>query len=241
MKNLPYNRPVLAAILSPEARLRALFWIERQSENLRLYASRHEYLRLLESLEFFKFSEDVQWNDRGSSPTIWTPNQPDTPWGKFEFGADEASNLSETEWNQRRIEHLIAERELDFDQENIFELGLDWICDDNKGCYVGQEVVERVRSRKGKPAYYLAHIEFESVESVELLAQDELWSEPEAGQTEPQKVGRMTKTVSQISGRYHGLSFIQRSFCHGATKIIAKNSKSSGSIVASIDGRNSSP
>lgn len=116
-------------------------------------------------------------------------------------------------WTRYRIEKLIPSFGEDYDAKTlVFEVGLDEICDSNKGCYVGQEVVERVRSRSGQAARIFVRFEFEG----EVHSGDEVFLE--SGEA----VARITTSAEfdksrERNSKWGALGFVKRSMALGSS------------------------
>lgn len=228
IKKLPLDSPAICLLLAADAKVISFFWIERQSDALRLYGMKDELTRLREKLELYRFTEDASWEEGAAvSATLVETQQADenssVGWTQLKFKFEIEMNpqtMSEGEWLQMRVQRMLPLRGWDFgDSQNIFELGLTNACDENKGCYIGQEVVERVRSRGGRPNRHLGEIQFESeIEAIEEL------------RVETEKVGSLTKSVVRASSGYHALSWIERRFCQIGTKVRAETSNQFGVI-----------
>jgi folate-binding protein YgfZ len=86
----------------------------------------------------------------------------------------------------------------------VFEPGLEELCDENKGCYIGQEVVERVRSRGGQAPRRLALVE---------------WNQQPPGKSQSiaspsqENIGSTTATQAvEFEGKWFGLAYLKRGF-----------------------------
>jgi len=232
IKKLAPQSPSLCLLLAADAKVVSFFWIERQSDALRLYGMKNELDSLREKLELYRFTEEVLWENEGGVKAQfeevgedgWTPL-------KISFHPQSSHpSMSEAEWLQMRIQKLLPLRDWDFDQtQNVFELGLTGACDENKGCYIGQEVVERVRSRGGRATRHLASAQFKS----EIQASEGLCVETE-------KVGKLTKSVVSATTGYQALSWIERRFCQIGTKVRAETSNHIGVITKVLESPNTS-
>lgn len=228
VKKLAADSPSICLLLAADAKVASFFWIERKSDALRLYGMKNELLNLREKLQLYRFTEDVTWEE-GPSITAKLHDTPSVGWThlkiEFETGTD-SKPMSESDWLRQRVEKLLPLREQDFDSsQNVFELGLTTACDENKGCYIGQEVVERVRSRGGKASRHLAILHFESeIQALEGLG------------VETEKVGKLTKSVVPATTGYYALSWIERRFCQIGIKVRAESSNHIGVITKMLEG-----
>jgi folate-binding protein YgfZ len=221
IRHLSKGAPKLACILTAEARPRALFWMERQEERIRIYLAPEELESFHEAFQLYHFGEDISLETREIQSTEILIEGP--AWSLCSLVADPQNPQEEKAniWHRGRILNLLAQRNLDFSKsENVFELGLEELCDSNKGCYVGQEVIERVRSRSGKPPRYLCLIK---------------WGEaPQAGATlikATEKVGQLTSSVCELSGEFYSLAFVFRQFCQPGELFIEENTSNIGTLV----------
>jgi folate-binding protein YgfZ len=215
------GNPTLACILSPEGRPKALFWIQKELDALRLHAAPEELLPLKENVELFHFGEKIELVTVEECFVGFELLGLSWPQARLILSPPDFQNSTSADWAALRAQNLLVERGMDFkDQENVFELGLDEICESNKGCYVGQEVIERVRSRGGAAAKRIALIEF----SAPILAEEGLFKET-------QKVGHLTKTVFQHGVHYLGLGMVSRGFCKIGESLTTESSNHSGVLV----------
>lgn len=156
LKSLDFEDPTLTLLLSPEGRIQSVFWLIKQPDLLILLAQMNLVQSTMAAIEHFHFSENFE-TVLGPDPSIsWSPATPQSKivWRKteFRFHLDEKTPQfgDDLEWEEHRIRNLIPIFPNDFDQQTlVFDMGFEELCDEGKGCYVGQEIVERVRSRAG--------------------------------------------------------------------------------------------
>jgi len=132
--------------------------------------------------------------------------------GPFDF-----SLVGEEAYNTYRIEQGIpvAPNELN-DNYNPHEANLMSLVDTAKGCYIGQEVIERLETYN-KVQKYLRGIEFDE----QLLSDEQFVLLSEDGT----EVGTVTSSVnSLILDVPIGLAFIRKAFVKEGTKLSAKSS-----------------
>jgi folate-binding protein YgfZ len=146
-----------------------------------------------DTLTFLHASKEV-FSENWTS--VWGPA---SDVGAF-LGTLPAQILSEQDFEHRRVLSLVpgVDREL-LPEANPLELGLRSTIDDNKGCYPGQEVIEKIISL-GSPAKRLARIESDSPISIgaKFFLED--------GKTE---VGAAT-SVSTQAGRSFALALLRK-------------------------------
>ncbi len=132
--------------------------------------------------------------------------------GPFDF-----SLIGEDAYNSYRIEQGIpvAPNELN-DQFNPHEVNLMSLVDTTKGCYIGQEVIERLDTYN-KVQKYLCGVEFDE----QLLGEDQFTLSSEDGA----EVGTVTSSVNSLKLNIPiGLAFIRKAFVEDGTKLSAKSS-----------------
>lgn len=114
-----------------------------------------------------------------------------------------------------RVEEGIPRYGVDMDENTLFpEIGLDDAVSFHKGCYLGQEVVERIRSR-GHVNRKLAGIELEGRETAARGA---------TVRSDGREIGRMTSCVlSPAQGHPVALGYVQRDFLAPGTPIVVDN------------------
>lgn len=224
IRHLSRGVPKLSCILTAEARPRALFWLERLEERIRTYLAPEELESFHEAFQLYHFGEDIRLETRGIQNTEILIEGPTWPHCSLVVDPRDPQADEADRWHRGRILNLLAQRELDFSKtENVFELGLEELCDSNKGCYVGQEVIERVRSRGGKAPRYLCLIQWSTA--------------PQAGAAllkATEKVGQLTKSVCELSGEFYSLAFVFRQFCQPGELFIEENSSNIGTLVNSV-------
>jgi folate-binding protein YgfZ len=129
--------------------------------------------------------------------------------GPFDF-----SLIGEDAYNTYRIEQGIpvAPNELN-DQYNPHEANLMSLVDTTKGCYIGQEVIERIESYN-KVQKYLCGVEFDE----QLFGEEQFKLLSEDGT----EVGTITSSVNSLKLDIPiGLAFIRKAFAKERTKLSA--------------------
>lgn len=162
---------LLCLLLDPQARLLELFW---------LYQKSHEVFHIIhpaashswkENVERYQFSEKFEIGPAQGLRLRWEDSlQPSTSsrtkildsksWlasynqSQLLFTPEDFSKETRRNWQIYRWENkLLLPSEDSSKPRLIFDWGLENLCDPNKGCYVGQEIVERVKSRGGASAF----------------------------------------------------------------------------------------
>jgi len=151
IKRLDEGHPTPSVFLSAEGRIQSFFWVEKIREGLRLAVPLNLLKPTAELIEKYHFAENFKLQ-MGPDPSVSYELAPDEWRGThFEFHWDSPAKFGDDlDWELYRIQHLIPIFPNDFDQGTlVFDVGLDDCCDEGKGCYIGQEIVERVRSRAG--------------------------------------------------------------------------------------------
>ena len=132
--------------------------------------------------------------------------------GPYEFNL-----VGENAYNEYRIEQGIpvTPNELN-DNYNPHEAKLMSLVDTTKGCYIGQEVIERIETYN-KVQKYLCGVEFDG----ELFGEEQFTLHSEDGT----EVGTVTSSVNSLKLDIPiGLAFIRRAFAKEGTKLSAKSS-----------------
>lgn len=124
-----------------------------------------------------------------------------------------AQPISEDTFEILRVEAGIARFGIDIDETNVVpETNFDDAISYTKGCYVGQEIIVRIKHR-GHPAKKLTGLRFETDAAVE----------PEAviRSTENKEIGRVTSAV--ISPRFGsiGLGYVRYEMLVEGTRVVA--------------------
>lgn len=220
IKTLLQNHGRLTLFLSAEGKVQCLFWTIKTSTGLSLIVERAEQQNLFDLIEKYHFAENFKtllgqqlgftWKPTNSKAQGEGEKRGDRFTGSwrgteflFDLNQPSPSSAMDLNWQLHRIQNLIPQWGLDYDSSNlVFETGLEELCDSNKGCYIGQEIVERVRSRGGQSPRRLSLFE---------------WSEKAPSQIQniygPQQdvLGSTTKTEPVQAGTsWWGLGFLKR-------------------------------
>lgn len=148
---------VYAALLSPQGKYLADFFIVPGDDSLMLDVATDLATGLIKRLTMFKLRADVQLEltdmpvgrGRGPAPAgaFADPRHPDLGWRIYGISGTEG----ETDWEALRVDLMVPEygTELRVDDSYILEMGFERLngVDFKKGCYVGQEVTARMKHK----------------------------------------------------------------------------------------------
>ena len=124
-----------------------------------------------------------------------------------------AQPISEDTFEVLRVEAGIARFGLDMDETNVVpEINLDDAVSFTKGCYVGQEIIVRIKHR-GHPAKKLTGLRFETDAQIEAGAVIK--------STENQEIGRVTSAVVSPQLGSIGLGYVRYEQFAEGTRVIA--------------------
>ena len=148
---------VYAALLTPQGKYLADFFLKRDSDGVLLDVAEHLADDLVKRLSMYKLRADVAIKStdlnlhRGTGSTPETalpdPRHPDMGWRMYS-PTPEADDG--TDWDALRVQHCIPEAGTELSQDSyILESGFDNLngVDFKKGCYVGQEVTARMKHK----------------------------------------------------------------------------------------------
>jgi folate-binding protein YgfZ len=147
---------VYTAMLTPQGKYLADFFLLRQNEAILLDIDESLAASLLQRLSMYKLRADVTLAEtdievyRGTGPApdgaLPDPRHPDLGWRLYgREGGDDG-----TDFELIRVAHCIPETGIELTPETfILEAGFDRLggVDFRKGCYVGQEVTARMRHK----------------------------------------------------------------------------------------------
>ena len=147
---------VYAAILTPQGKYLADFFLLRHGDSILLDVDETLAQGLLQRLNMYKLRADVQITEsglkvqRGTGPApegaLPDPRHSDMGWRKY---GDEDGDDG-TDWDAIRVAHCIPETGVELSPDTfILEAGFDRLngVDFKKGCYVGQEVTARMKHK----------------------------------------------------------------------------------------------
>jgi hypothetical protein len=149
---------VWAALLTPQGKYLADFFIVRQDDALLLDLPEAVAEATLRRLTMYRLRADVRLSPAslhvqrglGDAPpgAMPDPRHPALGWRRY---GTEAGTELQIDWDAIRVAHVIPEtgRELIVDDSYILESGFERLhgVDFRKGCYVGQEVTARMKHK----------------------------------------------------------------------------------------------
>lgn len=207
----PHYRACL--LLEPNGKLVSWFWIAKQTpDQLEIIVESSQHQDLCEGIDRYHFAEDIQLSE--ASPIFLPPTNDLTEerlvhFRSLSFKADrqepKGACLGQPPCEDGRIQERLPFATKDSIQSRlVFEIGMEDFCDRNKGCYVGQEVVERVLSRSGSAPQKLSCLQSDNQPECGLENLDVLNSEGKVvGQTTSSvsKTGTQTKVLAYIKSK----------------------------------------
>jgi len=147
---------VYAAMLTPQGKYLADFFLARQGDTILLDVNSSLAESLLKRLNMYKLRADVAVSQsdlnvmRGTGPApegaLNDPRHPDMGWRLY----GETSGDDGTDWDAIRVAHCIPETGIELTPDSfILEAGFERLngVDFRKGCYVGQEVTARMKHK----------------------------------------------------------------------------------------------
>ncbi|SLN57485.1 putative global regulator [Pseudoruegeria aquimaris] len=152
------GRLVYAALLSPQGKYLADFFLTRQGDGILLDVASGLAADLARRLTMYKLRADVTIGEsgltlsRGTGPApegaLPDPRHPALGWRLY---AEEALPGDGTDWDALRVAHCIPESGIELipNESYILECGFERLAgvDFRKGCYVGQEVTARMKHK----------------------------------------------------------------------------------------------
>ncbi|WP_050602005.1 folate-binding protein YgfZ [Ruegeria sp. 6PALISEP08] len=148
---------VYAALLTPQGKYLADFFLKRDGDGVLLDVAEHLAEDLIKRLSMYKLRADVAIEGTdlhlqygtGAAPEIALPDprHPDMGWRMYSTAPEEDDG---TDWDALRVQHCIPEAGTELSQDSyILESGFDILngVDFKKGCYVGQEVTARMKHK----------------------------------------------------------------------------------------------
>ena len=135
-----------------------------------------------------------------------------------------AQTIGDDTFEILRVEAGIARFGQDMDETNVVpETNLDDAVSFTKGCYVGQEIIVRIKHR-GHPAKKLTGLRFETDQQVEVGAV--------IRSTENQEIGRVTSAVVSPTRGSIGLGYVRYEYVADGTRVVV------GDGIEAIVGNN---
>ncbi len=149
---------VYAAILTPQGKYLADFFLLETEEAYLLDADAEQAPALAQRLNMYKLRADVTIEDSGlyvergmgtpPEDAFMDPRHPDLGWRRY---TDTPVPDDTTDWDAIRVAHCIPEAGIELIPNDTFilEAGFERIngVDFHKGCYVGQEVTARMKHK----------------------------------------------------------------------------------------------
>ncbi len=149
--------PVYAALLTPQGKYLADFFLVARGEAILIDADAAQAPALLKRLTMYRLRADVRiepsgievFTGTGDAPegALPDPRHPALGWRLY----GQRAGGDGTDWAALRVEHVIPESgvELIPDETYILEAGFERLngVDFRKGCYVGQEVTARMKHK----------------------------------------------------------------------------------------------
>ncbi|MCF6232832.1 MAG: folate-binding protein [Rhodobacteraceae bacterium] len=148
---------VYAAILTPQGKYIADFFLVPQGDDVLLDVAEPLGDTLINRLTMYKLRADVTIAlsglnlQRGTGPApegaLPDPRHPDMGWRAY---TDAAASDDGTDWDAIRVAHCIPETGIELTPDSfILEAGFEALngVDFRKGCYVGQEVTARMKHK----------------------------------------------------------------------------------------------
>ncbi|WP_170325553.1 CAF17-like 4Fe-4S cluster assembly/insertion protein YgfZ [Ruegeria arenilitoris] len=151
------NGLVYAALLTPQGKYLADFFLKRDGDTVLLDVSEDIADGFVKRLSMYKLRADVAIEDsglhlqRGTGPApegaLPDPRHADMGWRAY---TTEAEADDGTDWDAIRVQHCIPETGIELTPDSyILESGFEALngVDFKKGCYVGQEVTARMKHK----------------------------------------------------------------------------------------------
>ncbi len=151
------NGLVYAALLTPQGKYLADFFLKRDGETVLLDVAEEIADGFVKRLSMYKLRADVAIEDsglnmqRGTGPApegaLPDPRHTDMGWRAY---TQEPEGDDGTDWDAIRVQHCIPETGIELTPDSyILESGFEALngVDFKKGCYVGQEVTARMKHK----------------------------------------------------------------------------------------------
>lgn len=150
------GRLVYAALLTPQGKFIADFFVLTEAERLLIDVATSHAATLAQRLTMYRLRAAVEIEEtdiivsRGTGPApdgvLSDPRHPALGWRYY--GNDDLSD--DTDWAQLRVAHQIPETGIELTPDSyILEMGFETLngVDFKKGCYIGQEIVARMKHK----------------------------------------------------------------------------------------------
>lgn len=151
------GRLVYAALLTPQGKFIADFFVQQVADALLVDVAQSHAAVLAQRLNMYRLRADVQIEEtslqlsRGTGPApegaLPDPRHPALGWRLI---AETALQGDTTDWNALRVAHIIPETGIELTPDTyILEAGFERLhgIDFRKGCYVGQEIAARMKHK----------------------------------------------------------------------------------------------
>ena len=239
MRLLNVGDGFLCLLLDPQARLLELFWLYQRSNEVFHVIHPAASQSWKENVERYQFSEKFEIGPARKLRFQWEASLQSAPrrtkildhqsWlasyhqSQLLFSLGDFSKEDLLNWRIYRWENKLLLPSEDASKSRlIFDWGLENFCDANKGCYVGQEIVERVKSRGGASAFEVLKCTWQS-----LTEPDEPISH------QGKSVGVSSSSSIHLDTKTFGsFVFVKKGLLSG-DPILGENSGARGQIVAS--------
>ncbi|WP_386680426.1 YgfZ/GcvT domain-containing protein [Loktanella sp. R86503] len=147
---------VYAALLTPQGKYLSDFFIRNEPDRILIDVAASHAAALLQRLTMYRLRADVQIAQTGIIVSCGTGPAPDgalcdprhDALGWRHYGAQDISD--QTDWDALRVTHLIPQTGVELHPETyILEAGFERLhgVDFRKGCFVGQEIVARMKHK----------------------------------------------------------------------------------------------
>lgn len=147
---------VYAALLTPQGKYIADFFILAQDERLLIDVARSHAATVAQRLNMYRLRADVTITQTdlivsrgvGAPPAGALPDPRHPALGWRHYGDHDIS--TPTDWDALRVAHLIPQTGIELTPDSyILEMGFEALhgVDFRKGCYVGQEIVARMKHK----------------------------------------------------------------------------------------------
>ena len=176
--------PVYAALLTPQGKYLADFFLLADGERLLLDVAEPLADGLLKRLSMYRLRADVRFDetdlkaqrglDAAPAGAVTDPRHPALGWRHY---AQDAGAQPRIGWDAIRVAHCIPESGIELmpGESYILECGFERLngVDFHKGCYVGQEVTARMKHKTElKKGLVTVGIDGDAVPGAEILADD---------------------------------------------------------------------
>jgi folate-binding protein YgfZ len=239
IESLRSSDGAMTAFLSAEGKVLEFFWVILRDTELILIAPSERIDGLKALIERYHFAEnfrlgptqivDSSWStsDQGHGKGRLAGDQFLGTWRGTNFHFDlKSARPDQTKnldiWEKHRIEQLIPQWQSDFDQSTfVFDVGFEELCDPGKGCYIGQEVVERVRTRGNHFPRRLTLFAWSNRPRAEMAVAN----------SRGEVIGATTHSIIESDGRFLSLGFTKRNAAATGDEIVIQESQTRGEIL----------